>query len=188
MATSLLLASAIPVPSMVESPIGDSVTLVVWAVLGIVSLRLVWRLPASRRGAWYVVLIYCAAVAIDKVVDLQMVFLLAVRWGVDMLDPWLGLRQHRLVVKVLLLLLMASVAVGGTVTLVRRDRDLDRGKKLAISGLILVLLLVAGRLVPGLATVFSEAVCWGFEAAACLLIAAGLRLGFGVARAGAIGA
>lgn len=188
MVTSLLLAGAIPVPSSVESPIGDTITLVAWAVLGIMSLRLVWRLPASRRGAWYVVSIYCAAVAVDKIVDLQMEFLLTVRWGMDVLDPWLGLRQHRPIVKVLLLLLMASVAVGGTVTLVRRDRDLDRGKKLAISGLILVLLFVAGRLLPGLATVFSEAVCWGLEAVACLLIATGLRIGFGAAQADSIGA
>lgn len=178
MATSLLLASAMPESSTFESPIGDIITLVAWAVLGAMSLRMVWQLPASRRGAWYVVAIYCVAVAIDKIVDLQMVFLLTVRWGMDVLDPWLGLRQHRLVVRVILLLLLAIIAIGGTVTLVRRDRDFGTGKKLAISGLILVLLFVLGRMMPVLATVLSQTVCWVLEAVACLLIAIGLRVGF----------
>jgi hypothetical protein len=142
------------------------------------SLRLVWRLPANRRGAWCVVAIYCVVVAVDKIVDLQMVFLQSVRWGLDVLDPWLGLRQHRLLVRVILLLLMAVIAIGGTVALVRRDRDFDAGKKLAISGLILVLLFVMGRMMPVLATVLSQTVCWVLEAVACLLIAIGLRVGF----------
>lgn len=178
MATSLLLVGAVPTPSEAASPIGDTITLVAWAVLGVLSLRLVWQLPASRRGAWCVVAIYCVAVAIDKLVDLQMVSLLSVRWCLDVLDPWLGLRQHRLIVRVVLVLLLAIIAVGGTVTLVRRDRDFDAGKKLAISGLILVLLFVTGRMMPVLATVLSESVCWVLEGLACLLIAIGLRLGF----------
>ena len=178
MTTFAMAIRTIPVPSRVESPVGDTVTLVVWAVLACLSLRLVWRLPASVRGAWYVVAIYCTVVAVDKFVDLQTAFYQTVRWSTEVLDPWLGLRQHRLFVRVLLLVPATIVAVGGTVALVRRDRNIDRAKKLAIGGLVLVLVFVAGRLLPGLRWLFSEAVCWGLEAVACLLIAAGLRLGF----------
>ena len=166
------------VPSRVESPVGDTITLVVWAVLALLSLRLVWRLPASARGAWYVVAIYCTVVAIDKFVDLQTAFYATVRWGIEVLDPWLGLRQHRPLVRVTLLVPMTLVAVGGTVILVRRDRSFDRGKKLAIGGLVLVLLFVAGRLMPGTRGILNEALCWGLEGVACLMIAIGLRMGF----------
>ena len=185
MTTFVMAVSTMPVPSRVESPVGDTITLVVWAVLALLSLRLVWRLPGSGRGAWYVVAIYCSVVAVDKIIDLQTAFYATVRWGIEVLDPWFGLRQHRVLVRLLLLVPMAIIAVGGTVMLVRRDRQIDRGKKLAIGGLILVLLFVLGRLLAGLRWVLNEAVCWGLEGVACALIALGLRMGFASAQANA---
>jgi hypothetical protein len=123
-------------------------------------------------------------VAVDKFADLQTAFYTTVRWAIEVLDPWFGLRQHRLLVRLTLLVTMTLVAVGGTVILVRRDRSFDRGKKLAIAGLVLVLLFVAGRLLPGIRGLLNEAVCWGLEGVACLMIAMGLRMGFVAAQAG----
>ena len=74
MATTAVSLGVMPALIIVAWSSGDAVTLVVWAVLAVLSLRLVCRLPVGRRGAWYVVSVYCASVAVDKVVDLQMVF------------------------------------------------------------------------------------------------------------------
>ena len=165
------------------SPIGDTITLVVWSVLAAFALRLVWRLPPDRRGAWRVVAGYCSVVAIDKAVDLQTAFYQFVQWSLDTLDPWLGLRQHHRFVRFLLLVPMTAVAVGGTVWLVRRDPHLDRGRKLAIAGLVLVLLLVGLRLLPGF-VMLDEQTGWVVEGLACLLISIGLLLGWRAERGG----
>lgn len=178
MTAAFTLVPAIPVCGMLVASFGDSIALVVWTLLAALSWLLVVRFSVGKCGAWCLVSVYCTAVAIDKVVDLQMTFFEGLRWSMDLLDPWLGLRQYRVIVRVILLLLLTVFAVGGTVILVRRDRSLDRGKKLAISGLVLVLLLVAIRLWPGLAAVFSDQVCWVVEAISSMLILCGLGVGF----------
>lgn len=164
-------------PDPATTPVGDTITLVVWAVLAACALRLVRRLPRRERGAWLVVAIYCTIVAVDKAVDLQTVFYRVVQWALDVADPWLGVRAHRNLVKGLLLVPLTIVAVGGTLWLVRRDRHLDRGRKLAIAGLVLVLLLVGLRLLPPFRAL-DETACWVVEGLACGLIAWGLRLGW----------
>lgn len=180
--SDLAMVHVMPVSSSMDSSVGDTIFLVLWALLALVSWLLVLRLPAGRRGAWLLVSTYCTIVALDKVIDLQMALFVSVRWSIDLLDPWFGLRQHRLVVRVLVLLTLAGLAIAGTVLLARRDLYLDRGKKVAISGMLLVLLLVAARLVPGLSAVFSDNLCWIFEGISCLLIVGGMRSGFTDAR------
>ena len=51
-----------------------------------------------------------------------MTFFEGMRWSMDLPDPWLGLRQYRVIVRVILLLVLTVFAVGGTFILVRRDR------------------------------------------------------------------
>jgi hypothetical protein len=153
---------------------GDTITRAVWSVLAVFSLLLVRRLSTERRGAWCLVAFYCSVVAADKWVDLQTAFYHAVRWLLGCTESLLGLRDHKPVVRVLFLVLMTIGAVGGTVRVVWRDQRLDGAKKLAVAGLVLVLLLIGVRLLPGLGGILDESACWVLEGAACALIVAGL--------------
>jgi len=173
-----MIAIAARIPDKTQATLlGDQITLLAWAILAVLSWLLVRRLPRHERGAWLVVAAYCSVIAIDKAVDLQIAFYSFVQWSVDVLDPWFGLRQHRGVVKVLLLVPMLIVTVGGTIWIVRQDRRLDRSRVFAIAGLVLVVLLVGVRALPGFGFL-DEEVGWGLEAVSCWLIAAGLLLGF----------
>ena len=157
--------------------IGDLVTLVVWSLLALFALWLVLRLPRGVRGTWLVVAAYCSVVAIDKSIDLQSTFYRLVQWGIDLLDPSLGLRRHRTVLRIALLVPLTALAVGGTLWLVRRDRRLDRARLMAITGLVLVLLLVGLRLLPGLEAI-DETTGWIVEGIACACVGCGLRMGW----------
>src|SRR5690606_16768004 len=153
------------------------ITLLAWSILALLSWLLVRRLPRAERGAWLVVAAYCSIIAIDKAIDLQLAFYNFAQWCVDALDPWFGLRQHRGIVKFALMIPMLIITVGGTIWVARQDRRLDLSRALAIAGLVLVLLLVGMRILPGFGFL-DEAVGWGFEAVSCALIAAGLVLGW----------
>jgi hypothetical protein len=163
------------------TPVGDVVTGVVWAGLAIAAIVLVCSLPRGARGAWIVVAGYCTIVAIDKVVDLQMAAYWTTKWIVDVLTPVADLRQHRTAVRVVLMVVLTSLGIGGTVWLVRHDRELDRPRMLAIGGLLLVIAMVGARLVPG-SPFFDEVLDWIIEGVACACIAAGLALGWRRAR------
>lgn len=166
------------------TPIGDLVTLVVWTALALAACALVRRQPPGQRGAWIVIALYCAVVALDKAVDLQGMSYLAVRLLPDLLERLTGWSGHRGLLRTLVVVLLAVGALAGTIWLARRDRRLDRARWLAIGGLLAVLLWVGLRpLLPR--DLHDEPIGWAIEAAACLAIAAGLRLGW--RRAGACG-
>jgi hypothetical protein len=176
-ATGLWGATArVPVPGA-DTPVGDVVTAIVWAALAVGSIALVARLPRDTRGAWLVVAIYCCVVAVDKVVDLQMAAYHTAKWIVDATQPVLGLREHVRAVRLALMVALIALGVGGTVLMVRRDRELDVPRKLAIAGLLLIIAMVGARLVPG--SPFDDVIVdWVVEGVGCACVAAGLVLGW----------
>lgn len=170
-----------PIAALAEktgaTPFGDLVTLVVWTALALASCALVGRQPPGRRGAWSVVALYCTIVAVDKAIDLQGMFYVAVRRVPDLVEQMTGWSGHRGIVRTSMVVIVAAGALLGTLWLVRRDRRLDCPRWLAIGGLLAVLLWVGLRpLLPP--DVHDEPIGWAIEAAACLAIAAGLRLGW----------
>ena len=151
---------------------------VLWTLLAAASVWLVVRLPAADRGAWLIVMTVCCLFAVDKALDVQVIFYDLMRTVVRAAEDWFDFQGDRWVVRGLLL-------VGGIVGIalvirscVRRDRDFDRGKRLAIAGLLLVVLMVGARLLPGFAWLADQRVGWAIEVAACGLVAAGVRAGF----------
>lgn len=159
----------------------DTVSLVeavLWALPGWLAARLALRLPAERRRTWMVVAAACAVVVLDKVLDLQM---LAVRHGkslVHAIDDLVGDRRHRTVVRIAVLSVLAAAGTGALWWGVRGDRHRDGPKRLALLGLLGVLLFLGARLVPGLkerarSAVLAESV----ELACCGLVWCGVLLG-----------
>lgn len=156
----------------------DIITGAIWSGLAAHCWVLYARLVGGPRAVWLVVALYCSVFAIDKVVDLQVAVYRAMVDLRDLLASGLGLRDHRHLVRVVLLLPGVALVVAGTLWTVRRDRPFDGARQKAMLGLLLVLVMVGVRSLPGLDTWFGEVVCWVIEGVAALMVWLGLRAGW----------
>jgi hypothetical protein len=160
----------------IVEPLADAVSCLAWAALAIVAARLVQRAPTSRHAAWALVAACCVVVAVDKTVDLQTAFYALAQRAVGALDPLLGLRARRDLVRVVLVVpALATVVLGGR-WLARRNRAWGRAERLAMAGIALVLVYVGLRLLPGMGSVVDSGTDRVLELAALLLIASGAQL------------
>jgi hypothetical protein len=149
-----------------------------WTLLAVAAVLLPCRRRAPARDAWWLVAAACCLVALDKAVDVQVWCFTTAKALVQAAVASLGLDGERRLLRHVLLVAATGAAVVGTVVLVRRDPDLDRAKRCALAGLVLVVLLVGLRLLPGFAWLHDERVGWLVEGLGCGLVAIGLRRGF----------
>lgn len=157
-----------------DAPLGDAITLAVWTLLALAAVLFVLRVPAARRGTWLLVALACTVVALDKAVDLQSLAYEVVRGGAHLLEAVLGARAQHAAVKAAILLGMTGCGVAAAVWWVRRDRPLDRPRWSAVCGLLLVVVYVGVRFLPGCASLAEEWVGWLVEAVAVALVASGI--------------
>ncbi|MFM1871504.1 MAG: hypothetical protein RL398_926 [Planctomycetota bacterium] len=160
-----------PTLDAAATPVGDVVTAVVWWGLAVACAAL---LRAGARGLWWVVAAGVVTIAVDKLVDLQTRLYQLAKVVRNALDGPIDLHSHREGLKAAALVSVLVAVVIAALWLARRDRDIDRGKLLALGGLLVVGGLVTLRLVPGLGWLADERVSWAFEAVAVALLVAGL--------------
>jgi hypothetical protein len=158
-----------------DSTLADAITLVVWCTLAVAAVLLVARRPRLRRGTWPLVAACCCVIALDKAIDVQTVVYRLVRWCCRATESAFRLREQHPVVKACVLLTATGGVCAVAGWLLWRDRPLDRPRAFAAGGLLLVVLLVGLRLVPGLDWLDAESHGWIVEGAACAAIAFGLR-------------
>lgn len=150
-----------------------------WAIAALGALgRALGGAPGTRIG-WYVLAAATATFALDKVVDMLSVLhsvgrALAVRVDPEhqLRGPNAGYRDAAL----------AALFVAGCLLLwwlLRKDRQLRRGKLWGFAGVVLVFGIVVVRLAPPLQPLVSDHVTKPIEALAWLCVVVGLCIGAG---------
>jgi hypothetical protein len=157
-------------------PVTDALSVLAWTTLMLFAVLLARRLGSGRRSAWALVAVCCGVVAVDKAIDLQTAFYVVGQRTVGALDPYLGLREHRALVRVVLVVPLIAVVVLGAVHMARKKHAWDRAEHLALLDLALVPIYVGLRLLPGLSNVFVGATDKVIELTALILIASGERI------------
>lgn len=164
----------IALPGLGDSALGDAITALAWSALAVAAVWLVVKNPQARRGAWPLVAVCCCTIALDKLVDVQSLLYRAARWACRAAEAALGVREQHPMVKAGVLLAGTGAAVAVAGWLLWRDRPLDRARSLAAGGILLVVLLVGLRLVPGLQWLAAESHGWIVEGVAVAAVAFGL--------------
>lgn len=159
-------------------PITDALSVLAWTTVMLFAVLLARRLGSGRRTAWALVAVCCGVVAVDKAIDLQTAFYVLGQRTVSALDPYLGLREHRALVRVVLVVPLIAAVVLGAVHLARRKHAWGRAERLALLGLALIPIYVASRLLPGMSHLVDSATDKAFELIALVLIVSGERLAF----------
>lgn len=148
-----------------------------WALPCAGALLLFLRGARGRRLGWLLIAAGCAAVVLDKAVDLQTVLHQAGQGLVRHLDPEHRMRGPNAWMR--WVLLGGGFALGAAVLVAAalRDRGLCAGRRLGLLGLVLVLGFLAVRLLPavkvrvdGGTALLVEGLCW-------LLVLAGVLRG-----------
>jgi hypothetical protein len=157
-------------------PVTDALSVLAWTTLMLFAVLLARRLGSGRRSAWALVAVCCGVVAVDKAIDLQTAFYVLAQRTVGALDPYLGLREHRALGRVVLVVSLIALVVLAAVHLARSKHAWDRAERLALLGLALVPIYVGMRLLPGMSQLVDSATDNVIELIALALIASGERL------------
>lgn len=161
-----------------ESGLLYAVEILLWSVPTLLACALVQRYPAGTRIAWAILGAACLCIVLDKAFDILSVVHKTGQKIVDVVDPDTRMRGEHLIYRYLLL---GGLLGGGSVGLVyclRRDGDRSRGKVIALTGLVLVLVYIAARLVPGLKDHLAPPTGWAIEGACYAIILWGLVIGW----------
>lgn len=157
-------------------PVVDALSVLAWSTLMLLALVLARRLDAGRRSAWALVAACCGVVALDKAIDVQSAVYVLGQRMFGAMDPYLGLREHRALVRFVLVVPLLAVAVVGTLGLARTKRSWGSAERLGLLGLTLILVYVGLRLLPGMGQLVDSSADKVFELTALVVIASGERL------------
>jgi hypothetical protein len=156
-------------------PLTDPISALAWTTLMIFALLLARRLGSGQRSAWAVVTACCGVVAVDKAIDLQSALYLLGQSTLGALDPYLGVREHRVLVRIVLVAPVLVLGVLGAVGIARRKRAWGQAERLSLLGLTLLLVYGGLRLLPGLGHLVDSATDIVLEVSVLLLIALSVR-------------
>ena len=148
--------------------------IVLWAVPTFLALARGVSAGKGVRAGWFVVALACAAVVVDKTVDLQIVLHHAGQDLVARIDPRHRMKGPHAWMRIALLGGLFLIGSAGLFFTVRRDHDLHAGKRIALGGLVGVMGYVGARLVPAVGRRLSESTAWVIEISLWLVILWGL--------------
>lgn len=155
----------------------SSIEAVVWAVPALAGARLALGSPRGARATWVLVALSCAVIVLDKLVDVQIVVYRAGKALVHAADPDGRWRGDHLWMRILVL---GVLVAAGTVALIgwsRLDRQRGGGKRLALTGLALVIAFLGVRQLPAMSPWVEPPRDLFFEGTAWVLVLAGVAYG-----------
>lgn len=159
---------------------GEQLTfeVLLWATPTALAVGAALRAPRGRRVAWWVVAVASAVITADKALDVQGVAMQLAREVARAVVPEVRSGGSQQLLRALLLAGAAVAGMGLLWLLARLGRPLDGPRRLSLSGLCVVVGLLAARLIEGGDILQrSHALAWTFELLAWLLVTLGAIAG-----------
>lgn len=154
-----------------------------WATPTTLAVGAAMRAPRGRRVAWWVVSVASAVITADKALDVQGAAMKLARVIARAVAPEVRSGGGQQLLRALLLAGAAAAGMGLVWLLARLGRPLDGARRLSLSGLCVVIGLLAARLMEGGDILQqSGALAWTIELVAWLLVTLGAIAGLRRAR------
>lgn len=155
-----------------------------WSLPAALAAVLARRSPPGCRITWALLAAACAAIALDKAIDIHQWVHDAGQFLVRLVDKQYRFRGPTAGYRLLLLGGLFLVACTSLWLVIRRDRALGPAKLLGLSGIVMAMAYLAARLVPAMTGVFAGWRAWAVEGACYAMVLGGAVLGLRKGHAG----